>query len=188
MALFKMCPVWMGHLLASPLRKLSQNPDAILSPYVKPGMTAVDIGCAMGFFSIPMARLVGDSGNVVCVDIQEGMLKGLKKRAAKKGINGNLECRLCDENSFHVDQGSPYADFICIYAVAHEVPEPARLFKEAASALKPGGAILFGEPAGHVSEETFTKELEIARGLGFEPVERLAIKRSHAVLLKAETA
>jgi len=38
------CPVWVGYLLASPLRKLLQNPDKILAPYVKPGMTVLDVG------------------------------------------------------------------------------------------------------------------------------------------------
>ena len=177
------CPVWMGHLLASPVRKFIQNPDAILSPYLTPGMTAVDIGCAMGFFSLPMARLVGKNGKVICVDIQDGMLKNLQKRAAKEGINGNMEYRLCDENSFHVDQGSPYADFICVFAVAHEVPAPKRLFQEAAAALKPDGLLLFSEPAGHVSKKAFATELDMAKECGFETVDTPTIKRAHTVLL-----
>ena len=47
------CPVWVAYLLASPLRKLLQNPERILAPCVHEGMTVVDIGCAMGFFSLP---------------------------------------------------------------------------------------------------------------------------------------
>jgi len=46
------CPVWVGYFLASGLRKLLQNPVKILSPYVKRNMTVLDIGCAMGFFSL----------------------------------------------------------------------------------------------------------------------------------------
>ena len=75
------CPVWVGYLLASPLRKIFQNPDKILSAYVKEGMKVLDIGCAMGFFSLPMARMVGSGGKVICVDIQPNMLSSLKKRA-----------------------------------------------------------------------------------------------------------
>ena len=63
------CPWWLGYFLASPLRKLMQNPDTILSGHISEGMTALDVGSAMGFFSIPMARLVGASGKVICVDL-----------------------------------------------------------------------------------------------------------------------
>jgi hypothetical protein len=40
----KVCPVWIGHLLASPLRRLVQNPKKILEPYVTNGMTVLDFG------------------------------------------------------------------------------------------------------------------------------------------------
>ena len=64
------CPWWIGYLIASHLRKLGENPDTILGPLVEPGMTVVDVGCAMGFFSLPLARMVGESGRVLCVDVQ----------------------------------------------------------------------------------------------------------------------
>ena len=38
------CPVWVGYLLASPLRKLFHNPKKILGPYVEEGMKVLDIG------------------------------------------------------------------------------------------------------------------------------------------------
>ena len=53
------CPFWVGYLLLSPVRKLITNPDRILEPYVRSGMTVMDAGTAMGFFSLPLAELVG---------------------------------------------------------------------------------------------------------------------------------
>ena len=58
----KVYPWWMGFMLLSPFRKFSQNPDEILSKYVLKGMKVMDVGCAMGFFSLPLARLVGEKG------------------------------------------------------------------------------------------------------------------------------
>ena len=40
----KVCPIWVGYLLASPVRRLFQNPDKILGPYIEDGITVLDIG------------------------------------------------------------------------------------------------------------------------------------------------
>jgi ubiquinone/menaquinone biosynthesis C-methylase UbiE len=44
----------------NPFRCLLHDPEKILGPYVKPGMTVMDFGCGMGLISIAMAKLVGD--------------------------------------------------------------------------------------------------------------------------------
>ena len=64
------CPFFMGYLLLNPLRKLLENPDRLLGPFVRPGMTVLEPGCAMGFFTLPLARMVGATGRVIAVDIQ----------------------------------------------------------------------------------------------------------------------
>ncbi len=80
------CPVWVGYFLASPVRKLFQNPEKMLAPYVKEGMRVLDIGCAMGFFSLPLAQMIGLNGKVICVDVQEKMIKSLEKRDTESRI------------------------------------------------------------------------------------------------------
>jgi len=59
----KVYPVWVGYLLASPIRKLFQNLHKILGHYIEKGMKVLDVGCAMGFFSLPLAGMVGPMGN-----------------------------------------------------------------------------------------------------------------------------
>ena len=95
----RVCPVWVGYLLASPVRKLFQNPKKILAPYVEDGMKVLDVGCAMGFFSLPLARMIGSNGKVICVDVQEKMIKSLEKRAQKAGLANRIETRVCRHNS-----------------------------------------------------------------------------------------
>lgn len=53
------CPAWAGYFLASRLRILLQNPYKILAPYVKPGMTVLDFGSAMGFSACRWRRSSG---------------------------------------------------------------------------------------------------------------------------------
>jgi hypothetical protein len=65
----KVCPAWLGHFLANPIRKLINPPQTILTPYVRERMTVLDVGCGMGFFNIPLAQMVGTNGKVICVDL-----------------------------------------------------------------------------------------------------------------------
>jgi len=176
------CPVWIGRLLASPLRKLSQNPKKILGPYLKEGMKVVDIGCAMGFFSLPMARMVGPRGRVICVDLQEKMIDALEERARKAGLADRIEARICGSNSLGLEDLKGEIDFALAFAVAHEVPDAHSLFAEILAALKPGGKLLVAEPSGRVSEENFKTTVSIARQTGFQSIAKPRIRRSRAEL------
>ena len=178
------CPWWIGYLLASPLRRLGQNPIKILAPYIKSGMIALDVGCGMGFFSLDMARLAGDNGKVICVDVQEKMIASLMKRATKAGLQNRINNRLCSHNSLNLEDVENGVDFALAFAIVHEVPDAKSFFQQIYSALKSNGLLLFSEPTGHVSEIKFQKTLDIAQGVGFKPSETLDIKRSRSTLLK----
>ena len=49
MAEHTICPWWVGYILASPIRKLVQDPARMLKPFVRIGMTALEPGPGMGF-------------------------------------------------------------------------------------------------------------------------------------------
>ena len=55
----RVCPWWLGYVLASPVRRLLQNPAEVVGPYVRPGMTVLEPGPGMGFFTLEMARQRG---------------------------------------------------------------------------------------------------------------------------------
>ncbi len=180
----RVCPWWLGYLLASPIRKLAQDPDKILRPYFTDGMTAVDIGCGMGFFSIPMAKLAGKTGRVIGVDLQERMLKSLRKRARKAGVLERIEVRQAGTNSLNLQDRTGAADFVLAFAVVHEIPDPDRLFSEINAALKSGGKLLVSEPKGHVTEPMFAATKSTAQAHGFEIAATPKIWRSHSTLFK----
>ncbi len=177
------CPWWIGYLLASPVRKLFQNPTKILSPYVTEGMIVMDVGSAMGFFSLPMASLVGSSGKVICIDLQERMIVSLKKRIEKAGLTNRMETRICHQDSLNVEDLEQTIDFALTFALVHEVPDKKGLFTQIFKALKTNGRLLIAEPAGHVSQEAFTETIRIAKEAGFTAGEDLIVPKSHACLL-----
>lgn len=180
------CPVWIGYLLASPLRRLIQNPDAILAPFVLPSMTVMDVGPAMGFFSLPMAKLVGPSGRVICIDLQEKMLVSLNKRAQRAGVADRIKTRVCTVDGLGIDDLSNQIDFALAYAVVHEVPNAKKLFEEIRSALRHEGTILFAEPKGHINNKQFQQSLNLAREVGYEVLSGPKVARSHTAILKKQ--
>ena len=161
------CPVWVGHILACPLRKLFQNPKKILGTYIQEGMKVLDIGCAMGFFSLPLAEMVGSNGKVICVDIQEKMIRSLEKQARKKGLFDRIETRLCQNDSLGLEGIEEEIDFVLASAVVHEVPDASNLFSEIYKVIKPSGQLLVLEPKGHVTGRDFETTVSIAEKSGF---------------------
>ena len=71
-----------------------------------------------------------------------------------------------------------------MFAVLHEMPDQASVWKQIHEALKPGGRVLFAEPRGHVNEKGFEQSLSQASAQGFGPAEPLRIARSWAAVLQ----
>ena len=59
------CPTWGAVGLDNLFRKLLHNPQRILKPFIKEGMTVLDIGCGPGFFSLEMAKMLHGTGKVI---------------------------------------------------------------------------------------------------------------------------
>ncbi len=182
----RICPVWVGYLLASPVRALFQSPRKILGVRITSGMKVLDIGSAMGYFSLPLARMVGPEGRVVAVDVQEKMLRRLTRRARSAGLLDRIETVQCTPESLCLETHDGTIDFALAFAVVHETPSPERLFGEIARALKLGGLLLVAEPARHVSADDFGRTVTAAEAQGFIVVERPRISASQAVLLRKE--
>jgi len=180
----RVCPWWLGYLLASPIRRLFSNPANALAPYVREGMTVLEPGPGMGFFTIELARMVGPSGRVVAVELQPRMLEGLKRRAARAGLLDRVETRLATPDSLCADDLAGIVDFVLAFAVVHEMPSEEVFFREASATLKPNGTLLLAEPTGHISSDEFESELRAAAQAGLQVADRPKISRSHAALLR----
>jgi ubiquinone/menaquinone biosynthesis C-methylase UbiE len=180
----RVCPWWFGYFLISPIRRWMENPEKLLAPYVREGMTVLEPGPGMGFLTLPLARLAGQAGRVVVVDIQAKMLESLRRRAAKAGLLPRIETRLAQPDSLGLGDLKGAVDFVLAFWMVHEMPSAEVFFGEAADALKPGGTLLLVEPKGHVKREKFEQELAAARTAGFEMGDRPAIRRSMAAVLR----
>ena len=184
----RVCPHWVGYLLINPLRKLFENPNKILEPFVQEGMIVLEPGCGMGYFTLPLARMVGSKGRIVAVDIQSKMLSSLRRRARRAGLLDRIELRHIKDDGLGVKDFSGMVDFAVALHVVHEVPDQASFFTEVRQALKQGSKLLVVEPKGHISQDQFAESVVTAEKVGFVP-EALSIKvGDRAALLVKKTS
>lgn len=183
----RVCPWWLGYFLISPLRRWLFKPLKFLAPYVREGMTILEPGPGMGFFTLELARLAGPEGRVIAIDIQPKMLDRLRRRAQRAGLAERIDARLASGDSLELDL-TKLADFALAFAVVHELPSAAKFFCEMRHALKSGARLLFAEPAGHVAPSDFQEELDAATRAGFRIVGRPRIRGSLSALLEAVNA
>jgi ubiquinone/menaquinone biosynthesis C-methylase UbiE len=182
------CPWWLGSLLAAPVRRLWHDPEVIVAPYVGAGMTVLEPGPGMGYFTLEMARIVGPKGRVVAVDVQPRMVEGLRRRAARAGLLDRIDARLCRRDTMEVEDLAGGVDFVLAFAVVHELPDATRFFAEVARTLKPGGRLLLAEPRLHVSGPDFAATTKAAEPAGLEEQGQPTIRGSRSALLAARAA
>ncbi len=174
------CPWWLAYTFDNPLRRIFHNPEKIFTPYLHEGMTAIDIGCGMGYFSIGMARIVGKNGKIISVDLQQKMLDTLIKRAKKAGVSSIITTSLCSENDMGI---SEKVDFALTFWMVHETPDEYKFLKQVYSTLNQSGKLLLTEPKVHVTLTEFNKTVSIAQDLGFKLIDSPVIYFSHTALL-----
>jgi ubiquinone/menaquinone biosynthesis C-methylase UbiE len=169
-----------GHL-ESRLRRWLQNPQKLVGPYLKAGMTVLDVGCGPGFFSIEMARMVGASGRVIGADLQAGMLQKLRDKIQGTELESRIVLHQCGQQRV----GWPGAvDFVLAFYMVHELPNQDAFFREIGSLLTSNGHAFIVEPPFHVSKADFEDMVRKARNAGLTPVANPRVLLSKTVLLK----
>lgn len=165
--------------LASPLRRLLHDPRRILAGLAAPGETAIDFGCGPGYFTLPLAEMVGPGGRVVAVDLQGAMLERLRQRAVRAGLAERITLHPCVADAVGE---LPQADAALAFFMVHEVPDVAGFLAEASGALRTGGRFLLVEPRGHVSAEAFAATVALAEAAGLTQVAAPRVRLSRTTL------
>lgn len=155
-------------------RKLFQSPKKIVGPYLKPGDTALDLGCGPGYFTIPMAEMVGGSGRVIGVDLQKEMLEKLSAKITAHrdaSLAGRIIAHQCTQHALELES-SLKVDFILACYMVHETIDPADFFTQMRNHLKPTGRLLIIEPPFHVTKKSFGETIKTAEDSGLTLIDR----------------
>jgi SAM-dependent methyltransferase len=110
---------------------------------VRPGAAVADVGAGWGFFTSRLSRIVGPSGRVVAIDIDEGMIATLRTRAQEEAL-ANVEIVKGDAGDPHLSDG--FLDAVLIVNAYHEMRDHQAMLDNIRRALKPDGHLVIVEP------------------------------------------
>ena len=177
----QVCPPFLSFSLNNRFRRYVQNPEKMLGRFIHEGQTVIDIGCGPGFFTLPMARLVGESGRVIAVDIQKGMLDKVDHNAKKAGLQSRIQLHQSQEDRLGIVDK---VDFALAFWMVHEIPDTRTFFMQVRDILKPDASFLLVEPKIHVSRSRYEEIARAASEAGMKPDSEQEVRISRAMLFK----
>jgi ubiquinone/menaquinone biosynthesis C-methylase UbiE len=115
------------------------------------GQRVLEVGCGPGFFTIPAAKIAGESGHVYALDINPVAVEHVERKIARAGL-GNVEARLADASETGL--ASQSVDVVFLFGVMHAFKDVSKVLREMHRVLRAKGtlSIRSGVPADKLVE------------------------------------
>jgi ubiquinone/menaquinone biosynthesis C-methylase UbiE len=165
------CPSSLSFLLENPFMERVAGAELLLDRAgVAPGMRVLDVGCGPGRITLPAARRVGPTGEVVALDIQEAMLQRVRKKIDAQNVTN---VRLLHAGAGEGQTEPESFDRVFLVTVLGEIPDKATALREIYRALKPGGILSVTEVLPDPDYQTVSAIRQMAIEAGFEVSEKI---------------
>jgi ubiquinone/menaquinone biosynthesis C-methylase UbiE len=129
--------------LIRPERIREEDPDRMLAALdIKKGSVVADVGAGVGYHVWRLAEIVGPTGKVIGEDIQEGMIRLMKRNIEDRKLK-NVEIILGTPDDPRLPAKA--LDLILMVDVYHEFSQPVIMMKHIKDALKPDGRVVLVE-------------------------------------------
>ncbi len=122
----------------NPFKRLFENPQRSLEPYVKKGQVTADLGCNKGYYTFALADCVGPDGKVYAVDLKREYIDALSEKGDKLGYH-NIEWHAASASNMDFI-GNESVDFVLANGLLCNVPDHRQaVVNEIQRILKPPG-------------------------------------------------
>ena len=132
---------------------LSPRINVLKEADIKPGFRVLDYGCGPGSYILPLAELVGDSGEIYALDINPLALRKVQSIASKRGLKNVKTIKSDCATGLQASS----MDVVLFYDTSHDLSQPGAVLRELHRVLKPNGALSFSDH--HMKEQTILLKL-----------------------------
>ena len=151
-----------GASMESRLQRWLMPPKkTLLGADIRPGQVVLEVGCGSGFFTLPAAEMIGESGHLIAMDPLSVFVDRVARKVRDAGLN-NVE--VLRRDALHTKLEAASVDVALLFGV---LPFPTlpldRLLPEMHRVLKAGGTLAvwmfpvsFGVPNGILRSGLFT--------------------------------
>lgn len=139
-------PAFIGSLLDSGYRRRLQPPEKVIrNSGITRGMKVLEIGCGSGAFTIVAARAIGEDGKLSALDIEEDMLKQLRRKLAMRENTDVKNIEIVHRSAYELPFEDSSLDLVFMVTVFQEIPAKPRALAEIKRVLKPQGILAVTE-------------------------------------------
>jgi ubiquinone/menaquinone biosynthesis C-methylase UbiE len=122
------------------------DPQSIVEKLeINSGMAVADFGCGAGFFSLPIAKKVGEEGKVYALDIIPAKLESVESQAKDLNLNNIITQRVNLESPEGSKLAADSLDWVIMKDILFQNKGKDKILKEAKRILKKGGQALIIE-------------------------------------------
>jgi len=130
---------------------------------VQKGISILDVGCGQGGFTASLAKIVGEAGKVIAVDVTNEYLDEFTERLNRHGVKNNVKFIQADATDLRNKIPDDFADMVVSFRLLEELKRCAdmpKVVREMVRVAKNGGRVCLVElssQARNMAEEAYIR-------------------------------